>query len=69
LELASYHPGESVEGVQAQTGFPLIAREDVHETPAPSAEELRVLRTEVYPRLAAQYPAFAARQSVSGSRV
>ena len=63
LQLASYHPGESVESVQAQTGFPLTAREDVHETPPPAAEELRVLRAEVYPRLTARYPAFTARQA------
>jgi glutaconate CoA-transferase, subunit B len=65
LELASFHPGESVKSVRAQTGFPLAVREDVHETPPPSAEELSVLREEVYPRLAARYPVFTARQAAT----
>jgi glutaconate CoA-transferase subunit B len=68
LELASFHPGESVGSVQAQTGFPLAAREDVHETPPPTAEELRVLREEVYPRLSGRYPVFTAAQQSAGIR-
>ncbi len=58
LVLDSYHPGQSIEGVRAATGFDLPLAAGVGETPPPSAEEMRVLREEVYPRLAAVYPAF-----------
>lgn len=43
--LASYHPGSSVEEVRANTGWPLKVAPDVHETPPPTAEELRIIRT------------------------
>jgi len=58
LVLHSYHPGQSVESVRAATGFELPSRADVVETPAPTADELRVLREEVYPLLAGVYPSF-----------
>jgi glutaconate CoA-transferase subunit B len=44
FELASYHPGQTVESVRAATGFELALRPDVHETPAPSDMELGALR-------------------------
>jgi glutaconate CoA-transferase, subunit B len=44
FELASYHPGESLESVQKATGFELAVRPDVHETPPPTAAELAALR-------------------------
>jgi len=56
--LDSYSPGQSIHSVCQATGFELAARSDVRETPAPSADELRVLRDEVYPLLAGAYPAF-----------
>ena len=46
--LASYHPGVSVERIQAETGFPLDASEAV-ETPPPTPEELHILRHVVDP--------------------
>lgn len=49
--LHSYHPGSSVEDVQANTGFPLLVPPGVHETPAPTAEELQTLRTVVKERM------------------
>jgi len=58
LVLDSYHPGQSLRSVRAATGFELEAAPGVHETPAPSPEELRVLRDEVLPRLRPVYPAF-----------
>ena len=63
LLIDSYHPGQSLESVRAATGFELGARAMVRETSPPSAEQLRVLREEVYPRLAGVYPAFVAAMS------
>jgi glutaconate CoA-transferase subunit B len=42
--LASVHPGATVDDVLANTGWKLRAPENVSETPAPSAEELAVMR-------------------------
>ncbi|HWP34756.1 MAG TPA: CoA-transferase [Thermodesulfobacteriota bacterium] len=42
--LASYHPGQSVERIREETGWPLAVAPDVHETPAPTREELDSLR-------------------------
>lgn len=42
--LQSYHPGSSIEEVQAQTGWPLRLAPNCSETLPPSAEELRVIR-------------------------
>ena len=58
LVLHSYHPGESVESVRAATGFELPDAVDVGETPAPTADELRLLRDDVYPLLERVYPRF-----------
>jgi glutaconate CoA-transferase, subunit B len=63
LMLDSYHPGQSIDSVRAATGFELPARPMVRETPPPTAEQLRVLREEVYPLLAGTYPAFVASMS------
>jgi acyl CoA:acetate/3-ketoacid CoA transferase beta subunit len=49
MRLISYHPGVTIERIQAKTGFPLESAPDVHETPAPSAEEVRLLREEIDP--------------------
>ncbi len=48
--LLSVHPGVTVQEVQAHTGFPLREAEGVPETPLPTDEELRLLRTEIDPR-------------------
>ena len=48
MYLASYHPGVTARAVAGATGFPLDTQEAV-VTPAPSPEELRILREEVDP--------------------
>src|SRR5207248_8733296 len=42
--LQSYHPGTTVEEVQAKTGWTLRLADDYTETVPPSAEELKVIR-------------------------
>lgn len=49
MRLTSYHPGVSPEQIQAHTGFELEIAPDLHETPLPTEEELRCLRTVVDP--------------------
>jgi acyl CoA:acetate/3-ketoacid CoA transferase beta subunit len=49
MRLRSYHPGASIETIQKKTGFPLVVAPDVRETPPPTAEEVRLLRTEIDP--------------------
>jgi glutaconate CoA-transferase subunit B len=49
MRLASFHPETSVERIQARTGFPLEIAPDLHETPLPTPEELRLLREEIDP--------------------
>jgi glutaconate CoA-transferase subunit B len=60
LELASYHPGESVESVRAATGFELAARADAHETSPPSEAELELLRGPILEEMAGAYPSYVA---------
>src|SRR3989440_3951083 len=60
LQLAAYSPGESVESVCAATGWPLRVRPDVRETPAPSADELRLLRGPVHEKVGRVYRRYAA---------
>jgi glutaconate CoA-transferase subunit B len=50
MRLRSLHPGVTVEQVRAQTGFPLAVAGDLAETPAPTAEQLRLIRTVLDPR-------------------
>lgn len=61
FHLISLHPGETLAGVQAATGFRFTVAPDLAETPPPTAEELHLIRTEVASRLAPDYPAFASR--------
>lgn len=49
MRLTSVHPGTSVERIQAKTGFKLEIAPDVHETPAPTDEEIRLLREAIDP--------------------
>ncbi len=42
--LASYHPTSSVDDIRANTGWELKVANDVHETSAPSSEELGIMR-------------------------
>ena len=44
MRLVSLHPGVTLDQVRAATGFELAVAEDLHETRAPSAEELRLIR-------------------------
>jgi glutaconate CoA-transferase, subunit B len=59
FRLASVHPGHSVAEVVENTGFDFEAPAGAPETPAPSSETLRLLRTIVAPKLAEVYPEFA----------
>ena len=49
MRLTSTHPGVTVEDVQKKTGFELEIAPDVHETPPPSDEEIRLLREVIDP--------------------
>ncbi len=49
MRLTSYHRGETIQHIQAKTGFELVIAPDVHETSPPTAEELRLLREEIDP--------------------
>jgi glutaconate CoA-transferase subunit B len=44
IVLTSHHPGVSVEAIRNETGWPLRVADDVHETTAPSENELRAIR-------------------------
>ena len=49
--MISIHPGVTREEIQANTGWPVRYASDVTETPAPTDQELTVLR-EVHARTA-----------------
>ena len=49
MRLTSYHPGITPERIQKRTGFELEIAPDMHETPPPTAEEVRLLREEIDP--------------------
>ena len=66
--LASTHPGVSAADVRAATGFDYDEAPSVPVTPPPSAEDLRLLRTDVARTVAETYPAFAAKAWGIGSR-
>jgi len=63
LELASLHPGVSLEDVQAQTGFPVHAPAPVPPSPTPTDRELELLRGRVREELAEFYPEFVRARS------
>lgn len=44
MVLASAHPGATVEGIQAETGWPLRLADRVTETAPPTADELAMIR-------------------------
>ena len=44
IRLRSLHPGITVEQVQQNTGFPVFVPEDVITTPAPTEEQLEIIR-------------------------
>ena len=49
MELRSIHPGSTLDEVKATIGWELKVPADVPETPAPTAEELRLIREELDP--------------------
>lgn len=49
MTLVSLHPGVALEEVLAATGWPLRVAPGLAETPAPSPEELRLIREELDP--------------------
>ena len=49
MRLTSYHPGVTIEQIQARTGFELAISEDICQTPLPTEVELNLLRTEIDP--------------------
>jgi glutaconate CoA-transferase subunit B len=44
VRVRSVHPGVTIEQVREQTGFELVVDDDLCETPAPTAEQLRLIR-------------------------
>ena len=58
--LASVHPGHSVGEVLERTGFGFDCADEVPETAAPSAGQLRLIRGRVAAEVAQTYPEFAA---------
>jgi glutaconate CoA-transferase subunit B len=44
MRVKTLHPGVTIEHVRENTGFELAAADDLRETPAPTAEQLRLLR-------------------------
>jgi glutaconate CoA-transferase subunit B len=44
MRIRSVHPGVTLERVREQTSFALAAADDLAETPAPTAEQLRLIR-------------------------
>lgn len=62
LELASLHPGVTLEDVQARTGFPLHASPAVAPSPSPTPHELELLRGSVREELENFYPEYVRAQ-------
>lgn len=49
MRVLSLHPGKTLEGVKAATGFELLVSDRLGQTPAPTDVQLQVLRTQVDP--------------------
>jgi glutaconate CoA-transferase subunit B len=49
MRLTTYHPGVTIDKIRTRTGFPLEVAPDVHPTPPPSMEQVRLLREEIDP--------------------
>jgi glutaconate CoA-transferase subunit B len=60
FELASLHPGHTIEEIVENTGFDFERPETVPQTPAPAPETLKLMREVIAPQLAEVYPQFAA---------
>jgi glutaconate CoA-transferase subunit B len=61
FRLESVHPGSTPDEIAALTGFEFDRAPDARITPAPSGEELALLRGVVAAKIAENYPDFAAR--------
>lgn len=61
FRLESVHAGATAAEIRTLTGFDYDIATGLGETPAPSAEELRLIRNQVRVQIAANYPEFAAR--------
>ncbi len=61
FRLTHVHPGETVESVQAATGFDFDVDPGVQETPLPSAARVEAIRTKIAPQILQFYPEFASR--------
>jgi glutaconate CoA-transferase, subunit B len=59
--LASIHEGHSLEAVLDNTGFEFDRPAQVPVTPAPTADELALMRGEIAAKIADAYPQFAAK--------
>jgi len=60
LVVESVHPGVLREELERRTGFPLQYAKEGDSTPAPTREQLHLLRTRVRETVAQAYPRFAA---------
>ncbi len=49
MRIRTYHPGVTIEKIQAHTGFPLDISPEVQETPLPTEQEINLLRKEIDP--------------------
>lgn len=49
IRLISYHPGCTLQRIQARTGFDLEIAPDIHETICPTETEIHMLRDEIDP--------------------
>jgi len=50
MRLVTVHPGVSLDDVRAATGWDLRVADDLQTTPAPTGEELRLIREELDPK-------------------
>ncbi|MGH6954264.1 MAG: CoA-transferase [Alphaproteobacteria bacterium] len=60
FRLESVHPGETVDGIVAATGFAFDRPDEVPTTAAPSRDALALIRGRVREEIAETYPQFAA---------
>lgn len=49
MRLVTYHPGTNPKRIQAKTNFEVEIAEGIHETPAPTDEELYLIREQIDP--------------------